>query len=463
MKKFGIGMALAIGVGGMAQAQADGPALGTNRITQAQITSGTMTMKELRRAGLVVFCTPFNKQDGFGDGPVNVADPKSPGGRPTINGTWMHVNGLDSQTCLECHFARTTNTIPMTFAVGGTGGIAASAFPGIQNFDLSDADGNDVADIDGRTINPPFVFGSGGVELVGKEMTADLQALKASAQANPGSVVALVAKGIDFGSISYDAITGFDTSQVVGVDGDLVVRPFGRKGDNSSIRKFDTGALQFHHGMQPEEIVGTGVDADGDGVVNEILVGELSALHIYSVNTERPKRAGRVISPGANQLFNSIGCAQCHTPVMQTNSTNLNLTFPEIEEDPNANVYLSVDLTDTAGFETNNFGGVRVEMFSDLKRHDMGASLAETTGGALDRFFVTPRLWGVADTAPYMHDGRALTLRDAIVAHDGDALFAAQAFEALSSTDQTSVLNLLGRLRVPDAPSADISAPIRVR
>ena len=33
----------------------------------------------------------------------------------------------------------------------------------------------------------------------------------------------------------------------------------------------------------------------------------------------------------------------------------------------------------------------------------------------------TPPLWGVADSAPYMHDGRAPTLADAVKLHGGQA------------------------------------------
>ena len=46
----------------------------------------------------------------------------------------------------------------------------------------------------------------------------------------------------------------------------------------------------FHMGMQPVEIVGDGVDADGDGVVNEILVGELSALEVFQTHAGDPFR-----------------------------------------------------------------------------------------------------------------------------------------------------------------------------
>jgi len=84
--------------------------------------------------------------------------------------------------------------------------------------------------------------------------------LKAQAKANPGQVVDLVAKGVSFGTLSYDSRAGFDTSNVEGVDDDLVIKPFGRKGEFSSIRQFDIGALQFHMGMQAVELVGVEID-----------------------------------------------------------------------------------------------------------------------------------------------------------------------------------------------------------
>ena len=58
----------------------------------------------------------------------------------------------------------------------------------------------------------------------------------------------------------------------------------------------------------------------------------------------------------------------------------------------------------------------------------MGAELSESTGGGLDRWFTTARLWGVADSAPYLHDGRATTLADAIRMHGGEAEDARGAF-----------------------------------
>lgn len=433
----------------------EGPAL-TPRITQDMVES-SLSHKAIRQAGHRIFSTPFNLFDGLGDGPINPADPVSPGGRPTLqnNGMFLRMNGLDSQSCLECHSVRSNATIPAQFAVGGFGGAAANAMPGVTQPDVSDEAGNGFAAIQGRFINPPFSFGSGGVELLAKEMTADLQALKAVAENHPGEVVHLLTKGVSFGSIMFQN-GQLDTSKIEGIDGDLVVRPFGRKGCCFSVRNFDTGAMQFHHGIQPVEVVGEGVDADGDGVENELLVGELSALHIFQASLKQPvqsklRRKGR----RGRALFHTIGCAGCHIPVLRTESRWLPIAFPENPKDPWANVFFEIDLSKQPGFKAVG-DGVRVPLYADLKRHDMGPGLAESTGGDLDPFFTTARLWGVADTAPYLHDGRALTLTQAIRQHGGEALAASNNFEKLSNGQKKAILTFLRSLRTPRKPSSDL-------
>ena len=99
----------------------DGPALGTSRITQAEIEGGTLTLDEIRRKGLEIFSAPINHLDGFGDGPFDPSgDNTSPGFRPTLgnNGTFMRVNGLDAQACLECHNVVSNRTVPATLGIG---------------------------------------------------------------------------------------------------------------------------------------------------------------------------------------------------------------------------------------------------------------------------------------------------------------------------------------------------------
>lgn len=448
-----------IGIGGSATAEPAGeaPALG-ERLSQ-QTVEHRLSTRELRREGLRIFSTPFNRLDGLGDGPVDPLNEIDPGGRPTLgnNGMFLRMNGLDSQTCLECHNVLSNATVPARFAVGGVGGVGASAFPGVIQPDVGDSENNGFAAIQGRMINPPFSFGAGGVELLGKEMTADLQALKAFAQANPGQPIALLTHGVSFGTLVFDG-SDFDFSGLKGIDDDLVVRPFGRKGCCHSIREFDKGAMQFHHGIQPVEVVGEDVDADGDGVVNELTVGELSALHVFQASLDRPRRERRLNRRERNgrALLEEIGCTECHRPYLVTESRQLTVSFPEVAADPSANVYKSLDLSRPPTGFSRSRGGIVVPLYADLKRHEMGSGLQETTGDALDRWFQTARLWGVADTAPYLHDGRATTLSDAILMHGGEAEASRDAFDLLLDHEKRDLLEFLRTLRTPRNPSADL-------
>jgi hypothetical protein len=412
-----------------------------------------MTLKTMVGHGRRIFTTPLNVMDGLGDGPLDPADPSAFGGRPTIdnNGVFLRINGLDSQSCNECHSIVSNNQRPPLLGIGGVGGVSTNAFFGVTGVDVADTRNNGFAEVDdGRFINPPFLFGSGGVEALGKEMTRDLQVLKQRAMDNPGSVVPLVTKGVSFGAITYDGV-GFDYSALEGIDDDLVVRPFGRKGEFATVRGFDVVAMQFHFGMQAVELVGEDVDDDGDSAVNEITVGELSVLHVHNVTLPRPIQWLR--TPAARQgrhLFHELGCAACHVPELRTESPYLPLAFPEIDTDPTQNVYLRIGLArQLPGFKRNRKGGVRVALYSDLKRHYMGPGLAESAGFELDPVFITARLWGVADTAPYLHDGRATTLTEAILRHGGEAQQARDDFDGLSDLDRIRTLEFLRSLRTP--------------
>lgn len=61
----------------------------------------------------------------------------------------------------------------------------------------------------------------------------------------------------------------------------------------------------------------------------------------------------------------------------------------------------------------------------------------------------TPPLWGVQDSAPYLHDGRAASLTEAIVMHGGEAKPSAARFLALDYVSRRAVLEFLGTLRSP--------------
>lgn len=92
--------------------------------------------------------------------------------------------------------------------------------------------------------------------------------------------------------------------------------------------------------------------------------------------------------------FATLGCATCHVP--------------------------DVTLAD----------GTIVRAYTDFKFHDLGADLAEKR----ERKHFTAPLWGLAATAPWLHDGRALaSLDDAILAHGGEAEKSTKAYLALDT------------------------------
>ena len=129
--------------------------------------------------------------------------------------------------------------------------------------------------------------------------------------------------------------------------------------------------------------------------------------------------------------------------------------------------------------------GAVTGLYSDLLLHDMGTSLSDHStaqpeiepgqtilsggngysGGRVvdripprtlpcdcDREWRTPPLWGVADSAPYLHDGRVATLEEAIRQHGGEAAPAAHAFDILHENERWNLLAFLETLRAPAAP-----------
>ena len=73
--------------------------------------------------------------------------------------------------------------------------------------------------------------------------------------------------------------------------------------------------------------------------------------------------------------------------------------------------------------------------------------------------FLTRPLWGVADTGPWLHDGRALTLKEAILLHEGQGSEAnpiIRAFRNLLPEEQQAVVDFLLTLRLPVQPGLEI-------
>ncbi|MCA8973049.1 MAG: thiol oxidoreductase, partial [Planctomycetes bacterium] len=166
------------------------------------------------------------------------------------------ISGPDSGSCVACH--------NKPFA-GGSGDNVANVFVLAQDFPHLNFDGGEgdrfedhsLRDV-GNERNTVGMFGSGWVELVAREMSTELRAIRQAASdeaiAGRKSVTKpLVTKGVDFGTITARPDGSFYNAGIRGVDSDLVVKPFHQKGVVASLREFTNNALNHHHGMQTTE------------------------------------------------------------------------------------------------------------------------------------------------------------------------------------------------------------------
>ena len=134
-------------------------------------------------------------------------------------------------------------------------------------------------------------------------------------------------------------------------------------------------------------------------------------------------------------LFGQLGCAGCHTPQLITASNPASFV-------PSSTGGVPISPTLNRALANQVF-----HPFSDFLLHDMG-SLGDgiVSGAATATLMRTAPLWGVRAQSVFLHDGRAGDLPTAISMHDGQGKPAAAAFNALSASQQTDLVNFLSTL-----------------
>ena len=338
------------------------------------------------------------------------------------------------------------------------------------------------------TIDPSFsserhtiaLMGAGLIEFLAREMTADLQAIRAAAVAEARATgkdarADLVTKGVRFGWIVAHPDGMVDLDAIDGVDADLIVRPFSRKGVFTSLRQFTINALNVHHGMEAVERFGVRWTGSHDfaesGVPDAVTAGDVSALVAFqatlpppTVKTELPDDWRQAASDGAN-TFKEIGCASCHLESLPLKS--LVFTDPAPYDmagtlrSPEVKRPIRIDLGAmpfAKTLEKNDKGEWLIPVYSDLKRHLIVDETVNALGNEFQaqRFverdvFLTPRLWGVGSAAPYGHNGAFRMLDEIIVAHGGEARSSRDAYLRLDPAARDSVVAFLRSL-VIEAP-----------
>ncbi|HYR57207.1 MAG TPA: di-heme oxidoredictase family protein, partial [Chthoniobacteraceae bacterium] len=117
-------------------------------------------------------------------------------------------------------------------------------------------------------------------------------------------------------------------------------------------------------------------------------------------------------------IFNQINCAVCHTPLMNTGPN----AIPALNQKP-------------------------VPLYSDLLLHEMGLlgdGIAQASAGS--REMRTAPLWGLRASGPYLHDGRAATVDEAIRGHDGEAAGSRERYSRLGAAQRQQLLEFLNSL-----------------
>ena len=64
--------------------------------------------------------------------------------------------------------------------------------------------------------------------------------------------------------------------------------------------------------------------------------------------------------------------------------------------------------------------------------------------------FITRKLWGFANVPPFFHHAQFTTIRQAVLAHSGEALASRQKYDALSEHERDAVIEFLKTLQVPE-------------
>lgn len=321
-------------------------------------------------------------------------------------------------SCSHCHIADGRGTPDETvtrFSVGTDLGLSIggdqlqpSSIPGVSGETLPD--GVDVS----RRIPPP-VFGAGLMEAI------------------PES--AIVANE-DPDDVDLDGISGRAAWRVPAeyVGGGLQLGRFGWKANFTSLLETVGHAYHQDMGLSSDFVPFEEPNPQAGGVALGDFVAdpELTSAHLLRTITYvqllAPPRHGEsnVVVDQGEALFSSIGCAGCHVPSMTTGANAIDA-----------------------------LANVEVELYSDLLLHDMGPGLADgrVDGPASGSEWRTRPLWGLRlvrefldGSAFYLHDGRASTVEEAILAHGGEAGTARDTFLALDEDSRDAVLAFLESL-----------------
>jgi CxxC motif-containing protein (DUF1111 family) len=216
---------------------------------------------------------------------------------------------------------------------------------------------------------------------------------------------------------------------------------FGWKANVASLREFTLQACSSELGLEvpgfarakppwKKDYKAPGIDLTSEQC--DALTYFVASLPKPQVRSpDSPQQAGEI--EHGRKLFASTGCSACHRPQLG-----------DID-----GIYSDLLLHDM-GRELSDSGSYTViEPAIASKDKSNPTSPAEEVRPANEREWRTPPLWGLRDSAPYLHDGRADTVAEAVALHGGEGLTAAQAFARLSPQERQQLELFLQTLVAP--------------
>src|SRR5262249_31688971 len=143
--------------------------------------------------------------------------------------------------------------------------------------------------------------------------------------------------------------------------------------------------------MRPVELANPDKLADDLRPGIDLAQDRIDRIAFYLRRIAIPRRVG--LDERGAALFERVACAACHVPALRTR----------------------------ASYPVAQLAGIDAQIYSDLLLHDMGAALADgmTDGNARSTQWRTAPLIGLRFARSYLHDGRAHSVGDAVLAHDG--------------------------------------------
>ncbi|HEX3148418.1 MAG TPA: di-heme oxidoredictase family protein [Gemmataceae bacterium] len=284
-----------------------------------------------------------------------------------------------------------------------------------------------------QSVQATALFGAGWIDLISDK------AIRNNQRTRQVSAVAKEMK-LDFASVPVGRIPVADDGRV---------GKFGWKGQTSDLETFVAAACANEIGLGTPKVPQTKpLSASMADTPPDLDRKQFRALVAFVKTLPRPVEvppvdpAEKAVAARGKDLFKSVGCALCHVPDIG----GVRGVYTDF-------LLYNLDLPIPSGEST--YGNDPPRQLGLPPRPDNLPKPSQ---------WKTPALWGVADSAPYFHDGASATLEDAVSRHQGDAAKVTTAYQELGQTDRAAVIAFLKTLKAPpDAAPLSNSSVIRLK